>query len=212
MRPTLAAFAVLLFLLPSTIAHTPPGPKTFCETSADVATHDYQGVSSTGNPESTPPAPVNGDSLCDAHAEYGAGSAYLAADNGGTYASGAWAGASWGSVACLGEDADHTPETAITVVDASTGGAVAFDVASDYARDSVPPTGGVICGDHVIEPCTFPATEIDQVDCNANDSLLQVAAGSLGAPNSATPDFPPGQNGAYIVLIGAGGTAGHVFN
>jgi len=161
----------------------------------------------------------------DGHKEFATNGAYLAADNGGVYASGPWAGSSWGSQACLGENADHTPETPITIMDAASGGAVGMDIGADYARTSVPAyqdpiTGGSwICGDHVLEPCG--ESGINGVTCNEMDNAIRCWPNAVGTPsNSCTPGFAPGQDGAYLVFAFSTAdpshpgvaTAGHVIN
>ena len=231
------ALLVLALLAPAGLAHTPPGPKNFCESPPDWSTHDYWTQGGVGR-VILGPYDGNGTSCShtsivpeyDGHLEFAIGGAYLAADNGGVYASGPWAGASWGSQACFGEDADHTPMTTIYITDLVTGGSVGMDITSDYARDAVPadtdPTTGAqtICGDHLVEPCdpTDP-TAVDQVTCNSHDGDLTVMTSTTlwdANPNSGTPTFGPGQDGAYVIFVFAnvnsahpgGPLAGHIFN
>jgi len=256
--------AASLLLLPVALAHLPPGPKNFCESSSDWSTHDYTnapaplpaknlrgqplgsyGIHNSMHPNGEDPVDsgislgpldgnlagdCNGDTVpgdYDGHYEYATSGAYLAASSGGVYLTGPWAGASWGSVPCLGEEPDHTPGTTITIVDRFLNGAVGMDITSDYARDAVPAdtdftTGAkTICGDHVIEPCLDPTTDIDQATCNANDADLVVVPNYVGSTsNSGTPTFNPGQNGAYVIFVFASAngehpgaaTAGHIIN
>jgi len=244
--------AAALLLLPTVVAHTPPGPKNFCEQWSDLAQHDYWTSGAfatvpdhggagqawlylhsnavygdaapnhlTGPWDGNLATDCNADTVpadYDRHKEFAIGGAVLAADNGGVYASGTWTGASWGSQACLGEDADHTPQTTITVTDAATGGAVGVSVTADYARDAVPADAGpdhirgtgddTICGDHVIEPCG--AGGINQVTCNVNDKGIDCPPLPIGTPsNSCTPGFNAGQNGAYEVLVWSSANAAH---
>jgi len=217
MRNMMIGLIALALIAPVAIAHTPPGPKNFCESSNDWSEHDFvagNGHLLWGSPlqDGNLLGDCNGDTVpgdYDGHLEFAVGGGYLAAANGGVYASGPWLGASWGSVACLGENADHTPATEVSVSATGTGGAVGFSVTSDYARDAVPadtdPQTGAqtICGDHLIEPCdpTSP-TDVDQVTCNAKDGELIVPPAALGSlSNAGTPTFGPGQNGAYVVFI-----------
>lgn len=164
----------------------------------------------------------------DGHMEFAVGGAYLASSQGGTYDAGPWAGARWGAPACLHENADHDAQMPIVIVDAALGGAVGMDIAADVARESAaasedPETHErTICGDHLIEPCDpTDLTAMDQTTCNANDRVLTVLPDALGTSwNVGTPNFFPGQNGAYIVFVltdatlgtPGGPTAGHVFS
>lgn len=128
-----ASIVFLTLLIPTIGAHTPPGPKNFCEWSSDVSTHDYVGawtqgyqvVSANGNTNGDCNADtVPGDS--DGHMDWATGGATLLADTGN--------GITYGSLACLGEWADHVPQTEIVLIDAVAGGAVAFEVSGDWSR------------------------------------------------------------------------------
>lgn len=221
MRRASILLIVIAFLAPSSSAHLPPGPKTFCETSADKSTHDYQ-TDQGGSSQ------LDGSLGCgsplgkDGHLEYGpTGGVFLAADSGGVYGGASpWTGASWGSVACLGEVADHAPMATIMIIDVATGGKVGLSITADYARDAMAPSRGTICGDNLLEPCD-PAdpTLVDQLTCNAKDGAMYVGP-TNGAFNSGTPSFGPGQNGAYLVFALSSAnpanpglaTAGHIIS
>lgn len=157
MRSLSVTLVLLTLLLPMTGAHTPPGPKNFCETTSDVPIHDYVGpwtptgpdvksltsgyqiVSANGNIDGDCDGDtVPGDS--DGHMDWATGGATLLAQS--------WGGLFWnweyqdydaiyGSQVCLGEGADHVPLTTITAVDSVVGGAVAFGVYSDWPRLSL---------------------------------------------------------------------------
>jgi len=245
MRSLLLLLAVAL-LAPTIDAHVPPGPKRWCESPSDWATHDYQMGESAKASDDDPylegsferhapiPAPIDGGVVesalsahgcgltgpgdSDGHKEFTVGGAYLAASDGGVYPDGPWAGAAWGSVACLGERADHQPQPLIVIMDDVLGGNVGMEITADYARESdagntdAQSGARTVCGDHVLEPCdaTDPAAWA-QVTCNQRDQVLTVLPDpTLGvASNAAVPPFDPGQDGAYIVFVFAHATAGH---
>jgi len=255
MRLLVPLATTLLLLSPIGFAHIPPGPKNWCESPSEMHVHDYwpSGYYANGDPghmwvyegpdnhgdsnflhgpwDGNVLGDCNGDTVPldpDGHKEFAIAGAILAADDGGVYPSGFWAGASWGSDACLGEMADHVPGTLISLTDTATGGAVGFSVLADYARDSFPATvdlltgESTICGDGIIEPCdASDPTAVDQVTCNTNDQALDVYPSAISSlSNGAIPGFAPGQNGAYLVLVwgskspaypGAA-TTGHVYN
>lgn len=231
MKSPTAILLCLALLVPVAIAHTPPGPKNFCESFADWSVHDYVGVWTPGyqvlSADGNHAGDCDGDTVPadhDGHMDWATGGATLLADNGNYANQGAWA--------CLGELADHVPQTPIIVIDAVAGGAVRFEVSADWSRPPLseqvasaaqrvfgdgpvsgpqynpppppPPTKHENdCGDGIIEACdpTDP-TAIDGVTCNSQDRVLVCLAQPIGsASNECTPTFYPGGNGDYLVRV-----------
>lgn len=91
------------------------------------------------------------------------------------------------------------------------GGAVSFHVYSDWSRSNV--AGFSPCGDGVVEECDpYDPGEIPDVTCNSRDQEATFPAQPLLSEfNAGIVDFSPGQDGAYLVIVGAGNTGGHIW-
>lgn len=178
----LFAIAAALLVAPLAYAHSPAGPKLFCENSADVSTHDYLPpadgalifVATNGDGAEDSATTCGGAAFGDAHGEYAHGGAWLSVDSGDL--------ATYGSFACYGEQGHHPFYGPFTVVD-DVLGAAQFEVAADNTHFPDPVTG-IDCGDF-------------QADVGAT------------CTGTCTVTFPPGRDGTYTVFVT--GTSGHVF-
>lgn len=155
----LSILCLALAAVPLAFAH--PGglgaAKPWCESAADRSVHDY-GAPSTGflvflgSDGSIPPCP-QADGTWDAHFEFAAGGAWLAACGSACGDT----GLGLGSEACFGAPADHAPRTPIRVVDA------ALTAAGQPVRFWVYVETGTDCGDFeadvgvaCVDVCTPP--------------------------------------------------------
>lgn len=193
-RAFLASCALVLALLPASLAHDPPGtPRNYCEGSDEFYLHDY-GAPATGlfvgldhgidsfRPllpddfiESHPPG------CPTVHVDYTQGGAWLhAADTG-----------------CWPGPADHPSYPTIHVEDIVLGTITSFSVGGDHSR--VPPLVGPDCGDGIIEPCDSSGPS---PDCNQHDWFADCISW-------CTVAMPPGVDGKYTVFVQ--GTQGHVW-
>lgn len=124
----------------------------------------------------------------DNHREWAQGGAFLISSSGD--------GVIRGGIACYGEVAHHSG--GVTAVDVG-GTGVVFAVAADYTDPSLPLTIGPDCGDGVIQPCSSASP----IPCTPGDAMITCVA-SCGVP------FPPGVDGAYLVIVLVG-TATHIW-